>query len=352
MMDTSTDAYNSVAAQSSLLLGIAYLVLGVAETMIRAVRIVWMGSQQLHVDVRCCWRPVAESVFSGTPLYVRPAVDNKPPGFELLNLLVFSTDHYVLLFLALVGLANGATALLLWRYGCRLGEPRVGAVAGLLFIGTVPIVGATVINVRSFAVVALLVAVHTSHPVFRGAAIAVGSLFSQYAILAVPALIWAAVRGRSRRDALGWMAQFVLAGVGVVTVAFLVLWAIWGPETVVQGLKWSYVRAIKYTSNPDVPSLRSNRGEWLVSLFTIASRILFILLPALVVATVRFGKPQSQLGHRVPLVVLFLAGSMLLSLVVRPYRAYWLYPLPFLALLAGFGYDWLLQSDPDRDEPA
>lgn len=116
------------------------------------------GAADLHPDVRLVWYDLAREVAAGMPLYTGAAVDHKPPVFELLNVGAYLTGEYVLALLLVVGLANGAAAVLLWRVLAARGHPRVGALGALLFLLVLPLVDGTVGNVRSLAVAGLLFA--------------------------------------------------------------------------------------------------------------------------------------------------------------------------------------------------
>lgn len=319
----------------------AFLLVGVVQTMNRFLRIS-AGVQQSHIDVRCCWRPLAEAVLSGTPLYVRPAVDNKPPLFELLNVAVAATGRYLLVFFLLVGLANAATAILLWHVCDQRDASRVGLVAGGLFLASVPVVGGLVVNVRSFAVAGILLSLSMTKPTTRGAAIAVAGLFSQHAVFAIPALAYDRVRDLERTQSVRWLGVFALSGLGVVAATFGVVYAVWGTESLHGALYWTFGAAKQYTTNPEVPSLVGDTSQWAMALYREGVRHLVVVVPAAIVVQLALTErtPKRLLrSTNAPLVTAaLLALSMSIPLFVRAYRAYWLYPFPFLALLASIGY--------------
>lgn len=326
----------------------AFILLGVAETFVRYLNIV-DGTQKSHIDVRCCWRPLAEAVLAGHPIYVRPAVDNKPPLFEMLNVAVAATGEYLLVFLLLVGLANAAGGLLLWRIGARRGAPRVGLIAGFLFLATVPIAGGIVVNVRSFAVAGVLLSLSATHPAARGGALAAAALFSQHAVFAAPALAYDRVRELDRGAAVRWLAVFALAGLGVLAASFGAVYAVWGWPSLRGALYWSFGAATKYTTNPSVPSLIGETDRWIIALYNVGSRLFHLIVPAALVAAgalvERDGeRPLDPAQSLVPTATL-LALSMTAPLFVRAYRAYWLYSLPFLALLASVAYRRFFAGD-------
>lgn len=325
-----------------------FFFVGVLQTMNRYLRI-QQGVQMTHTDVRCCWRPLAEAVLAGQPLYVEPAVDNKPPLFEFLNVAVAATGEYLLVFFLLVGVANAAIGVLLWRVCVQRGAPRVGLLAGGLFLASVPVAGGMVINVRSFAIAGILLALSVNHPVARGGAVAAAGLFSQHAVFAIPALAYDRLRELDGPDGLRWAGRFALAGLGVVAAAFAVVYAVWGWASLEGSLYWTFLVAGEYTSNPTVPSLVGDTGEWFMSLYYFGLRHLIVLVPASVVVWFTAADRESTWTSRstdAPVVTAaLLAISLTVPLFVRAYRAYWLYPMPFLALLASVGIKQLFSLD-------
>ncbi|GAA0255423.1 hypothetical protein ACFFQF_16635 [Haladaptatus pallidirubidus] len=327
--------------ESSTFIIPAFLLLGVLETMNQYARI-QSGAQQPHVDVRCCWRPLAEAVIAGKPIYVRPAVDNKPPLFELLNIAVAATGQYLLVFFVLVGLANAVIAILLWRICAQHDASRVGLVAGLLFLTSVPAAGGTMVNVRSFAIAGILLSLSVNNPIACGTSIAVAGLFSQHAVFAIPALAYDRLRELDRETGVKWLASFSLAGIGVVAVTFAFVYAVWGQASFHGAIYWSFGAAEKYTTNPVVPSLIGDTSQWMDALYREALKHLGLIVPAVIVVQLTLSARDAErpaLSTNAPiLTTALLALSMTLPLFVRAYRAYWLYPLPFLALLASIGY--------------
>ncbi len=318
-----------------------FLLLGILETLNRYFRIL-SGERQPHIDVRCCWRPLANAVLAGQPIYIRPVVDNKPPLFELLNVAIASTGQYLFVFFVLIGVANAACAVLLWRICADRGATRVGLMAGLLFLTSVPATGGTVINVRSFAIAGILLALWVEHPLARGALVAGAGLFSQHAVFAIPVLAYDRLRYLDRDSGLRWVARFAGGGVAVVVASFALVDVIWGVQSLHGALYWSFGAAEKYTTNPVVPSVIGDTHRWMEALYRGIIKHLFLIVPATIVvrlAATERGANRVIRSTSAPLVTAtFLALSMSVPLLVRAYRAYWLYPLPFLALLASIGY--------------
>ncbi|MFB6186172.1 MAG: hypothetical protein ABEI86_04800, partial [Halobacteriaceae archaeon] len=78
-------------------------------------------------------------------------------------------------------------------------DQGVALLAALLFVSALPFTGGIRINARSPMLVGVLLAVRSSRPLVRGAGIAAGSLFSQYAIFGVPVIGYVILRDHGWR---------------------------------------------------------------------------------------------------------------------------------------------------------
>jgi hypothetical protein len=96
------------------------------------------------------------------------------------------------------------------------------------------------VNVRSFALVGILLALQTDSPLGRGAGMAAARLFSQYAFLAVPAVAYDVVYEYSLQRAKGWLIRFVVALMGIVVLSFGVVAVVWSPAAAVAGFELSF----------------------------------------------------------------------------------------------------------------
>lgn len=295
----------------------------------------------LHPDVTSAWQPVAEAVFAGVPLYAPGATDNKPPLFEFLNLAAYATDHYVLVFLLLVGLANGAVAVLVWQRCRQCGAHRVGLIAAVSYLGVLPAIDGTTINARTFAMVGVLAALVARRPVVRGVALAAGALCSQYVLLALPLVALDGMRGRQSRSRCRWLWRFGVATAVTVAAGFVAPGIIWGPAATVDAVHWSVGRAPGYVLEHG-PSAATLPWAWVRLLLGMHVQLLGVLsfgIVGLVVCLRRtlrghhWGLHQLGLG---------LAGLLGLPLLVRPFPTYWLYPLPGIAILAALGLRTLI----------
>lgn len=176
--------------------------------------------------MRLAWRPLARAVTGGTPLYTTGAMDNKPPLFELLNLLAHLSDGYIVVLTLAVGLANGVAATCIWRACSVRDHARVGGLGALVFLWTLPLVNGVAVNVRSFTVAFLLFALVSRHPVVRGVSVGCALCVSQHAVFAAPVVAYDGYRTAGCSSA--WAGRFLAGLSGVVVAAFATVFALWG----------------------------------------------------------------------------------------------------------------------------
>lgn len=267
-----------------------------------------------HFDYVVHYSRVAEAVISGVPLYIGTAIDNKPPLFMFTLVLAHLPPMGYLVSLLLTGLANGLVAVLLMEWRGR----DVGFVAGLLYLSLLPLVMGDVVNVRSFALVGLLGALVAGSWSRRGALVAIGGMFSQYTIL--PALLLFRRSLRSAEDA----GRFVLGGVAVLIVSYGTVLAVWGPQSFLNSLVYSVGVSDDYVRETAVHSPLTNPVYWLGNNLYVAGALAGIGL--LAVFAVRDDREAGTLAILCSLPVL-----------VRALPYYWVFPLPFVAVLAAEG---------------
>lgn len=310
--------------------------IGVFEALVRFLRIT-IGSVSPHPDVTTTWRPVAIAALSGTPLYLGDAADNKPPLFEYLNLAVGLTDNYLLVFLVLVGLVNSAIAYLLWRTHAERGYHTTGITVGVVFLLAVPLVRGHAINVRTFMLAGVLLAVRFRSAVTAGIAIAGAGLMSQYAVVALPGVAIDRFRRLPRARWGNWLSRFTLvAGIGV-SLCYLSVYLVWGEPSLLASFRWSVKSAERYVFEW-TPSLWRGTTTWVRLHFSTLRRLSVLLVLGAVgaVSTVRGSALDGRrrtLNER----AIFFLGLLSLPLFVRPFRTYWMYPLPWLATLSTTG---------------
>lgn len=334
--------YRYPLAHRDVVFGVGLLVLTVAQASVRYFRLL-IGDTSLHPDAELVWRPLAQAVHSGSALYVEPAVDNKPPLFEFLNILVAATDAYTFTFLLAVALVNGLSACLLYHLFVRHRMWRTGAVAATVFVLVVPLVSGHAVNVRSFAVCAFLVALSTRRAAVVGIAMAVAVLFSQYLVFGIPVACWWALCGRpqpasNRR----WLKRFFAALACVVAGAYGAVLAVWGWPSFAGSLYWSVGIAGEYFTAYG-PSVWVGQRAWRIYTLGILARLWPLLILTAVGARAVIGKhvpTPDRAGARCRQLLSLItgaAGIFGVLLFVRPYETYWLYPLPWFAALSAIG---------------
>jgi hypothetical protein len=291
------------------------------------------GRATVHPDVRLVWRPLARAVAGGTPLYTAGAMDNKPPLFELLNVLAYRGEYLVVLTLA-VGLANGVAAACIWRACATRGHARVGGLGALLFLWTLPLVDGTAVNVRSFAVAGILLALVSRHPVARGLGVGCACCVSQHAVFAASVVAYDGYRAADRSPA--WLGRFLAALSTVFLAAFGTVFAVWGAPSLAGA-----VHATVGTAGPYLlsygPSVWVSTATWTLATVRMHLRLWSLLAFALwggwlirrrVARAGTWGPAHLALG---------LLVALGLPLAVRPFVTYWVYPLPVVSVLAAVG---------------
>ncbi|WP_276300844.1 hypothetical protein [Halorussus lipolyticus] len=346
-----------------LRVGLVYLVLSLANAAARYGHVAF-GDAAVDKDARNSYRPLAEAVNSGTPLYFDGAATNKPPGFLLTDVGVESLGHYLPVFLLLVGLANFGAAVLLYRYVAR-SNWQAGVVAGGVFLLALYPVSGYYVNVRSFAVLFLLGSLLASRPVVRGVLFAVAGLFTQYVVFLLP-LVAAPVVSRAKFDARK-VATFCAGGVGVTALAWGVVLGVWGTESVLAGLDWTYGLPTGVETQPAWGDrtgigggteprsylarswLVAQPGQWVARLGLHGAPI------APVVAGAALGAVRTMTCERSEFRVELVAAGALAAVpfLVRALIDYWILPLPFFAALAALYVTGdLAESGPEESAEA
>ena len=292
------------------------------------------GRATVHPDVRLVWRPLARSVARGAALYTPGVTDNKPPLFELVNVLAYLSESYLVVLTLAVGLVNGVAATCLWRACAVRGHPRVGGLGALLFLWTLPLVNGAAINVRSFTVAALLLALVSRRPLARGLPVGCALCISQHAVFAAPVVAYDGYRcaGRSR----AWVGRFLVGLLGVVIAAFGTVFAVWGLPSLLGAVHATVGAAGPYLLAYG-PSAWVSTATWTLATVRMHLRLWVVLAFSLWGGwrVRRRATRASTWGPAHLLLALLVALSV--PLVVRPFVTYWVYPLPAVSVLAAVG---------------
>lgn len=332
---------------------VVFLLGGLGHALARYNDLTW-GNAQLNPDATRMFLPIARGVASGAPLYGPGLGDNKPPGWQLLNLGAYLTGEYTVAMLVAVGVANGVAAILVWRLLQRFDRfdaRGIGLAAAALFLLALPLAGGHHVNSRPFMVAFVLAAFLTRRPALRGVAVAIGTLCNAYGAAFVIALCWLTWReAAAPRRAVG---RYLAAGAATAVAVLGVVAALWSGDAVRAALYWSFGLPVvdgvatsavhQEAVAPDSYLARS----WLLTdplLWLHYTRTLLLqFLPLLALAAVgwlhrRQVFPSATAGR------LLVAGLVAAAfpLLFRGYEQYWLPVLPFLAAFAAVGLAALL----------
>jgi len=334
-----------VRAQT-ILVGALLVGVGALQTSTRYLRIMF-GGAEWEPNFANVWRPLAEELHDGGSLYLNGMGDNKPPLFEMLNFALGEFPNYGLIFLLLTGMANGIVALLLWKLISTEYGDWYGLLAAGIWLLTLPHVNGTHINVRSFALVGLLSALLVDRALWRGIAIGVAGLFSQYAVLFVPILAWDSIRKLDVKNRMRWLFSFGSGGAVTLVVSFGIVGLLWGPRAILAGLNWSYgiptgVTTTGFATAPGSyvtqPWILTNTPQWGGYILHAGG----LLSPIILVFAIR----GWWILNKREWSVFFYGGLvLLLPLLIRSYRPYWLLAWPLLILLSVVELNERLQSD-------
>lgn len=326
---------------SRIVLACFFVVIGQVAMAVQYL-LVRLSARTVHYDVKVKWLPIAEQLANGRVLYLTTTFDNKTPLWHALNFLVYRTGHYVVAFYLLVGLANAAIAYLLWEWLRREGKGKAGIVAGGSYLAASPVVLGTVINVRSFAMVLVLLALLTRRAAIRGAFTAVAVLFSQFSVLAIPVLLYDGWRRSGKQY--DWACRYLVAGAATGVVAYLPLVLVWSPEAAVAGVKATFLE-FNHCAFEKVDNFSPyNRPRmWAVHLLEVAQKLLVLLVGAagaVAYRTLRSGWTWDAFTKATVLAALFTA-----TLLVKSLAYYWLPPVVFLSVLLGTGLTGWIATD-------
>jgi hypothetical protein len=273
--------------------------------------------------------------------------DNKPPLFELLNFALGAFPNHGLVFLLATGLANGIVALLLWRLLAKEYGDWYGLMAAGVWLLSLSLRNGTHINVRSLALVGLLSSLLVSRAIWRGVAIGVAGLFSQYAVLFIPVLAWDSIRNLDDKSRLEWLLSFGAGGLATLLIAFGAVGIIWGPRASLAGFYWSYGIPTGVTTT----GFATDPGSYLTEPWVLTQPLQWggfilhygrLVSPMILLSVVRGRSIVLKQEWDIDLIG---AAVLFVPLLVRSYAAYWLLALPFLSSIAIIEISRLLRDE-------
>lgn len=287
---------------------------GVVLTMIEYLRSVVGVEKSLPLDFPV-WHRVATAVISGTPFYLGKAVDNKPPLFQFMQVAAAATGDHLLAFFVLTALVNGGVVYAVYLLG-RNRSRLTGRLAALFVVSALTPVYGTIPNVRSFAVLAVLIAVLFGGASRIGGLLAVAGQFSQFAIFAVP---WFVYRHRRQPN---WIARAAMAGVVVTAISYLLLLPLGGVESLFAAIERTILNAGAYSTSSNMSPVDTRR--WAGSILNVVIATIHLQLLFVVGLVRRRGSQEIRV----------LSVLLLLPLFVRSLRYYWVLPVPFMGVVA------------------
>jgi len=300
------------------------------------------GKTTLSPDVRTVWHPLAKSIIEGQVLYV-DVWDNKPPLFEYINIAVEATGYYIPVFFLLIAIANAATAFGIYYFASNYTGPGVASIAGIGFLVGIPATHGFILNVRSLSLPFIIAGLITSRSAYRGVFAGLAGLISQYSALAL--LIYIAHDFVTNRASIRREGKMILISVIVVAVGYLSLLLIWGPSAMIQGVETTVFSAGDYATTTK-RGVVENPLRWSGWLLFAASKLLFLLLPALAALGVGY---RSESDKELIQVATVGTVSLWLPILVNNLLVYWVFPLPFISLLAAVGLEGLIERDTDLE---
>lgn len=348
MSDTQVSIRKLVLINKPTVIYLGLFIIAMFQSLFRYLQ-VRLGPKTLFVDAKDVWRPLAARLAHGDVLYLGQAVDNKPPLFQFLNLGVFLTGRYTLVFTFLIGLANACSAVLLYRLFVRHDHKKAGAVSAVVLLSVLPLIGGLFINVRSLALPLVLLSLLSIAPHRRGVSLALAGLITQYAILLTPlVLIRQHFGADSLRDTILDFAKFTTAGVVTAAAAFGAVGLAYNTEAMVQAVYWSvgiggdgtYITASQQHSPLYTPVL------YAADFVRLSIRLPYIFIPAAVgIYTGIKNTSNNQWSFHT---LLSLAAVLLgLQLLIRSFWLYWILSMPFLIGLAVLSTESFLNNHSD-----
>jgi hypothetical protein len=304
-------------------------------------------------DARHWWMPLSEAVFSGVPLYVGSAIDNKPPLFEFLNLIIAATGHYSLIFLVVIGVVNGIVAGLVGTWVKRNYNLIAGVLAGLLYMSVLPVIDGYQIGVRQFGIVGILYAMCASKPAKNGIGLAIGGLFTQYVTLAIPVFMYKMYNDGSVELRMHYI-RFLSSGLATALFGYIIVGIIWGRRSVVNALMNTYMIGPVYFLTIESQRFMTTGGQkfspffdlpfYISQLLEVILSIPHIVIPAcLFVLMQRNSVNERSKDH----MLIGITITMLLPLLARSFLSYWLYSAPFLSAMSAISINRLINDNID-----
>lgn len=308
---------------------------------------------QWRGDAATVWRPFAQAVLNGATPYTATVWDNKPPLFELLNIVAEATGYYFIAMLLFVTVAHAISAVCLYTLWQRYGRPDIGFLAGILFVAMLAVNGFQILN-KPLSTALIMLALIVRGPTRRGLLLGAACMITQYSILAAPLIGLLALHDRETgASAMRASFKFAAGGALIVAINYGSLAILYNVDTAIRALGYSSGFTGQYatTQNHIEAFLLASPISWSIGFIGVAEHILFVLLPALVGGyhTAKRLNVRRLLTLHPPALspattLLLLVVTVSPSLIIRFWGSYWLQIYPALAGLAALGITELLTT--------
>jgi len=297
---------------------------------------------------------IAQEILHGRVPY-RDAFDQKSPAIYYLVASVLALGgglgplQQVLAMRGVALLTDFIAAVGLFLLGRRWWRTEVGILAALLWLMGLALYGGDQFFTEPFATSLTIWAVvaAASRPGIRGALLAgfllaLGTLFKQTAVLALPGVAFVLCTQNQGGGRWGWCPpRSALAAVGAILVGFVAPWFAVGAAFATAGAFGPMLDQVLVSNLTRYPA---DPLRVLLTLIAVGlNRYLLVWVVAAVVAFVGLGRSLLPRGGRgsVPSVGALVAGGLaalnLVPFKSHAYPHYWLQVLPWAALLAAMG---------------
>lgn len=318
-------------------------------------------SVQFDSDAVGVWRPFARAVLNGATPYTSTVWDNKPPFFQVLNIISEASGRYFIVMILLVATANAVIVFLLYEIWKKEDGPNIALLIGALYLSALSYTG-TNINSKTFAILFVLLALFSRslQGMGRGVLMSTAMLFAQQIVFAAPVVLWLAIK-RSSESLRLTVAKFAIGGLSTAAVAYGSLAIIYNPNTMFRALYYTNGIITRYFTREGGKHIFADPVGWLVAFLSAFDNLALILIAAVYGTYMTISSNQISLKiingevsqHRVGAIMLLISISLIPALLLRAEPVYWIMFFPSLAGLAGVGIKSLVAGSAEarRDIP-
>jgi hypothetical protein len=199
--------------------------------------------------------------------------------------------------------------------------------------------------------VALFLPLLTARGWLRGALIAIGGLFTQWAVIGIPVLAYAGLLEReffTRRDTVTWLASFASAGLATVALSYVLMALVWGVDAAIYGVEYTVFAIDQVQHANTAGNIFITPGWWVKSHMELIPHLFWLFIPASFGAYLRLFATSSKFD-RIP-ALLCIVYALPLLIFAHPY--YYIPVVAFAAILVGDSILFLISGlSSDREQP-